>query len=103
MIILSRNPALFGSSSCLSSGAHSGAGSIIDYSQDVYIQNETISTNRYIGGRNIYVGSNVTTTKPQGNVIINNNANVIFDAAEKVVFDAGFKCTLGASYKVLKQ
>jgi len=81
---------------------YSGNGSIIDYSQDVYIQNETITTNRYIGGKNIYVGSNVTNTKPQGNVVITGGAHVIFDAAGKVIFDTGFKCALGSSFEIRK-
>ena len=98
--IYGANPALFSNSSCLSSIAFIGNGSIPNYNQDVYIQNETISTNRYIGGRNIYIGSNVTTSKPQGNVVIRNNANVVFDA-QNVVFDSGFECALGASFEVI--
>ena len=96
------NPALFSSNSCLSSIAFTGNGCIPDYSQDVYIQNETISTNRYIGGKNIYIGNNVTTTKPQGNVLITNNAKVIFDG-QIVKFDTGFKCDLGATFEVIKK
>ena len=86
-------------SSCQSPITFTGNGSIPNYNQDVYIQNETISTNRYIGGRNIYIGSNVTTSKPQGNVVLRNNANVVFDA-QNVVFDSGFECALGASFEV---
>ena len=94
------NPVIWGNSSCLSPISFTGNGSIPNYNQDVYIQNETITTNRYIGGRNIYIGSNVTTSKPQGNVVIRNNANIIFDAAENVMFDSGFECTLGSSFEV---
>ena len=72
------------------------------FGQDVYIQNETIS-NRYIRGRNIYVGRTVTTTKPQGNVVISNNANVVFDASQSIIFDAGFECPLGSSFKTVPQ
>ena len=71
------------------------------YPEDVYIQNETISNDRYISGRNIYVGRAVTPTKPQGDVIINNNANVIFDATQGVIFDSGFECTLGSTFEVI--
>jgi len=70
------------------------------FGQDVYIQNETITGNRYIVGKNIYVGRAVTTTKPQGDVLITNNAQVIFEAAENVIFDAGFECTPGATFEV---
>ena len=72
------------------------------FNQDVYIQNETIRSNRYIGGKNIYVGSAVTSAKPQGDVLITNNARVIFEAAENVIFNAGFECALGSTFEVIK-
>jgi len=77
-----------------------GNGQIINGNLDVYIQNETITSNRYIGGRNIFVGHNVTTSKPQGSVVIMNNAHVIFDAAESVHLEAGFECKLGSSFEI---
>lgn len=98
------NPVYFPglSTGCLTSIdllTHSGSGLIKDYSQDVYIQNETISSDRYIAGKNIYAGSHVTTSKPYGNVLINNGACVIFDCKE-IVLDAGFECAAGASFEV---
>jgi len=100
------NPLYLVSANCSSTITHSGNGSVVDLSLDVYIQNETITSNRYIGGRNIYVGHHVTTSKPQGNVLItnnaNNNVNVVFDC-QNIIFDTGFKCDLGASFKVVKQ
>ena len=86
--------------SSISSFPHSGSGLIKDYSNDLYIQNETITSNQYYIGRNIYVGHHVTTSKPQGDVIINNNAHVIFDAAENVYIEPGFECALGAVFEV---
>ena len=71
--------------------------------QDVYIQNLTLDRDYYIQGRNIYVGNDVTNTKPQGDVLITNGANVFFDASGKVVLDKGFKCDLGSSFKTVKQ
>ena len=97
------NTSVVPSSNCVSSPASyviTGNGKINLFNQDVYIQNETISTNRYIAGRNIYVGRAVTNTKPQGDVMINNNANVIFDANDNVTFDTGFDCALGATFEV---
>ena len=96
------NTSLLSQSTCASPTTYSiiGNGAIKDYLNDVYIQNETISSDKYYTGTNIYVGRNVTTSKPQGDVIINNNAQVIFDAAENVVFDAGFECALGATFEV---
>ncbi len=97
------NTSIIPSGSCTASpGNYSivGNGKIKDYTNDIYIQNETITSNQYYIGKNIYVGSNVTTTKPQGDVLITNNANVIFDAAEDVVLDAGFECEIGASFEI---
>jgi len=88
--------------SSISSLTHSGSGLIKDYSSDLYIQNETITSNQHYIGRNIYVGHHVTTTKPQGDVVITNDAHVIFDAAENVRLDAGFKCNLGSTFKIVK-
>lgn len=96
------NPTLAIQSNCVSlptSIAISGAGSIIDYSQDVYIQNQTISSNKYIGGKNIFVGNHVTTSQTAGDVLINNGANVIFDC-KNIVFDPGFECAFGSTYEV---
>ena len=95
------NPVLYSSSSsCVSSIIKIGNGTIVDYSRDVYVQNETISASRYIGGKNIFVGNHVTTTKPYGDVFISNGADVIFDCKE-ITFDAGFECTSGSAYKVI--
>ena len=96
------NPSLSVLSSCISNPTDiiiSGNGSIIDYSQDVYIQNQTISSNKYIGGKNIFVGNHVTTSQTAGDVLINNSANVIFDC-KNIVFDPGFECAFGSTYEV---
>ena len=78
-------------------------GHLYPFDKDVYIQNETFTSTsrRYIRGRNIYVGYNVTNSKPQGDVIIGSNAHVVFDAAQNVVFDAGFECLSGGSFEVV--
>ncbi|MDR0207522.1 MAG: hypothetical protein LBI45_09745 [Bacteroidales bacterium] len=101
--IYGANPALFSNTNCLSSISFTGSGNIITYNQDVYVQNETISTNRYIGGRNIYVGRNVTATKPIGDVIINNSANVIFDSGQSVNFYDGFEFSSGSSFEIISK
>ncbi|MDR0798179.1 MAG: hypothetical protein LBN18_00235, partial [Dysgonamonadaceae bacterium] len=100
------NTAVLPSASCIANPltySITGNGKIVDYPATVYIQNETISTNRYIGGKNIYVGRNVTTSKPQGDVVITSGANVIFDAEENVNFEAGFDCNIGGTFEVIKQ
>jgi hypothetical protein len=92
------NPLLFTSPSCSSTITKTGNGAIADFNQDVYIQNRTISTSQYFGGKNIYVGNHVTTSQT-GDVIINNNANVIFDC-KTTTFDCGFECVVGSTYEV---
>ncbi|GHT35442.1 hypothetical protein FACS189434_13240 [Bacteroidia bacterium] len=77
-----------------------GNGKIINGNLDVYIQNETITSNRYVGGRYIYVGKNVTSSKSQGDVLINNNANVIFEASESVYLDAGVDVQSGSGLEI---
>ncbi|GHT76002.1 hypothetical protein FACS189463_0210 [Bacteroidia bacterium] len=99
------NSNLLPASACVASPANYailGNGRIKDYSNDLYIQNQTITTNQYFAGKNIYVGHHVTNTLSQGNVLITNNANVIFDAAENVVFEPDFECALGATFEVVK-
>ena len=94
------NPLLSGiSTNCGTIPTHTGNGAIADFNQDVYIQNETLSTNRYIGGKNIFVGNHVTTSQTTGDVMINNGANIIFDCKE-ITFDAGFECAVGSTYEV---
>ncbi len=97
------NTALLPSSTCVSAPTSytiTGSGKINQFNQDIYIQNETISTSRYYAGRYIYVGNNVTTSKPKGDVLINNNSEVIFDADQDVLFDKGFEVSLGSSFEV---
>ncbi|MDR1973898.1 MAG: hypothetical protein LBQ31_04395 [Bacteroidales bacterium] len=74
-----------------------GNGVVVYTDRDVYIQNETINTNRYIGGRKIYVGQSVTTTIPYGDVSITNGANVVFEGQE-IIFSSGFLSETGATF-----
>ncbi|MCE5331274.1 MAG: hypothetical protein LLF95_03930 [Bacteroidales bacterium] len=93
------NPMLNLSTNCAAIPIPTGNGSITDFNQDIYIQNETISSNRYIGGKNIYVGNHVTTTQTSGDVLITNGANVIFDC-KTITFDAGYETALGSTIEV---
>lgn len=96
------NPALSVLSSCITNPVAilvTGNGAIADFNQDVYIQNQTIGSNKYIGGKNIYVGNHVTTSQPAGDVFINNGANVIVDC-KNITFDSGFECVSGSTYEV---
>ena len=55
-----------------------------------------------IVGRNIYVGQNVTTTLPQGPVLINNGENVYFKPTENIYLNSGFDVQLGGTFEVLQ-
>jgi hypothetical protein len=80
-----------------------GNGKINEFSNIIYIQNETISTNRYYAGRYIYVGNSVTPFRPNGDVLINNSSNVIFDAEYDVLFDRGFEVSPNSSFEIPKK
>ncbi len=95
------------SGSCMANpenASFTGSGSInSQFSQDTYVQNEIISSDMYITGKNIYVGRAVTSSLPQGDVSIQNNSAVIFDAENEVVFESGFEIKLGSSFEVVKK
>ncbi|MDR1974973.1 MAG: hypothetical protein LBQ31_09980 [Bacteroidales bacterium] len=88
-------------SSCgsLSITVINGEGSIIRDIADVYIQNQTIEDERYIGGKKIYVGEQVTNTQSYGPVLMQNNADVILDG-EEIIFLPGFTIEGGASLEI---
>jgi hypothetical protein len=73
----------------------------IPFLSDTYIQNKFIENNAYISGNNIYIGSNVTSYEPSGEVIIENGANVLFDASNKILINGLFKTNLGGSFHVV--
>jgi hypothetical protein len=92
-----------GNCSDLSTFNNTGNGSILEFSSftnNSYVQNETITSDRLVTGKNIYVGYSVTTSKPYGNVTIKNGAKVIFLADEEVKFEGGFNVELGGYYDV---
>ncbi len=79
----------------------SGNGSIHDqYVNDLFIQNESISTDEYYVGLNIYAGSNVTASISPGPVRIMNGASVVFDAEEDVYIEGEFEVELGSTFEV---
>lgn len=72
---------------------------ITNYLSNVYTQNETLNTSRYIAGNDIFVGNNVTSSKTPGNVTITNGVNVVFEG-NSVTFDAGFECANGSTFEI---
>lgn len=82
-----------------SAAAVSGSGSINKFSSDLYLQNQIFTISDYLTGFNIFSGTNVTTSKPQGPVIIQNGANVVFDAEGDILLDEGFEVQTGSSFE----
>ncbi len=99
------NTEVLPSTNCFTSPTNympTGDGSINEFTEDIYIQNDTLTNNTYYAGRNIYIGYNVTSSIPTGNVLITNNAEIVFDAEQNVLFDTGVKTDPGVSIKVPK-
>jgi hypothetical protein len=101
--IMGVNANVISSPSCISNPSNivkSGNGSINIFSTDTYIQNETIILDKYVSGNNIYVGRNVTTSKPQGDVIITEGNEVIFNKEGNLELKGGFEVESGGSFEV---
>jgi len=101
--IVGTNSSVLPSSSCISSPwsySTTGNGSINRFNQNVYIQNETISDDRYYSGKNIYVGRNVNPAATQGDVVIENGASVILDADEDVHLEGGFEIETTGGFEI---
>ena len=67
---------------------------------NLYIQNESINTDRYIYGNNIYAGEIVTTAKPRGPAKILNGSNVTLQASVEVNLEGGFEIEKGAGFEI---
>ena len=75
----------------------------IPYLQDLpdeYIQIEIFTGNNIRIGGNIYAGKNVTTQKPQGNVIIRSGALLKLQAQKNVYLEKGFEVEAGGKLEV---
>ena len=70
------------------------------YSSNCYIQNETVLGISSITAYNIWAGTNITTTKPSGPVIIESGANVTINADGDTVLSDGFKVQTGGQFEV---
>ena len=63
---------------------------------DIYVQNENYALVRKLVGNNVYIGSDVTNTKPQGDVTVKSGAELSIDAKSKTIINNGFKVEQGA-------
>ena len=96
------NPSLGITSNCVASPATyatTGSGKINTYLSDIFIQNETLTGNRYVSGNTISAGTNVTPTKPQGPVVVKSGSNTVLDAEGNIVLDKGFEVESGALFE----
>ena len=65
------------------------------YSNPLYIQNETFTTDTIISGQKIVAGRNVTPIKPIGDVTIAPTGRLTLSASERVILSDGVKDELG--------
>ena len=70
------------------------------YSSDYYIQNETLIGTQIINATNVTAGSNITTSKPSGPVIIQSGANITIDADENTIINDTFEVELGGALEI---
>ena len=73
------------------------------YATDVFIQNDTITGEHYITGKDIWIGENVTDTEPQGPVVLLDGARLILDADNKVHVGNGLKISQQAIFIIKKK
>lgn len=76
---------------------------LLTVTNTTYIQNQTFTgTNLLTNVGNLYAGSNVTSTKPQGPVIIQSGTTTI-DNPTSVTLSAGFEVKIGAVFQITTQ
>lgn len=68
--------------------------------KDNFIQNEIINKNTSIRGGYIQIGRNVTSTKPEGPVEINNNSNVSIESTNGVWIKNSFEVKIGSTLTI---
>ena len=97
------NPSVPGlSGNCISAPASysiTGNGSINTFNANNYVQNQTFTISDYLSGFNIFAGTNVTPTKPQGPIKIQNGAEVVFDADGDVELFQDFEVQFGSGFE----
>jgi hypothetical protein len=71
---------------------------IMEYKDTIYIQNESLNGNNTFSARNVFIGRDVTTTKPQGPVEIESGNTII--KAKNVTIKNNFEVTLGAELNI---
>jgi len=99
------NPSLGITANCVSDPTSitvTGNGAINTFTNDNFIQNITISTNKYYNGNNVSAGYDVTTLLPYGNVIIQSPAHVILDATNGILLKNSIEIQSGSIFEMKK-
>lgn len=68
--------------------------------EDVYIQDETFTDEVLVDGGDVYVGHDVTTSSPEGDVVVKSGARLVIDADGEVLIKNGFTCEDGAVLEI---
>ena len=63
---------------------------------NIYVQNENYALVRELVGKDVYIGSNVTNTQPNGNVTIKSGAELNINAKGKTIINKGVVIEKGA-------
>ncbi|MBR1474645.1 MAG: hypothetical protein IJ724_04540 [Muribaculaceae bacterium] len=72
---------------------------IVEVSPHVYIQDETLAGRRHIVGEQIDVGFDVTSTRPNGSVIVNGE-EIILSGTKNVTIKNNFEVKKGSTLKI---
>ena len=88
------------SSPCSSTGWNKFIAASSTLSDVLYVQNQQIGTNQTLVAEKIIVGSNVTSSKPSGQVTIEGGAHVNFISLDGTRFEKGFRCENGSTFTV---
>ena len=67
---------------------------------DIYVQNENYALVRKLLGNNVYIGSDVTDTRPKGNVVVKSGAELNIEAKGKTIINNGFKAEQGTKIMI---
>jgi hypothetical protein len=89
------NPLTNTGCNCISSFTTNGVGKVVTYNTDLYLQNETINYTDYLAHNNIFIGSNVTSSKSPGPVVIQNGSKLHLDVVGEVLISGELQVDLG--------
>jgi len=73
------------------------------YISPILIQNEQISGSNFIYANQIILGSNVTSERTSGNVVVTNGASLTIETPSTVTLSPGFSVSLGGSFTIINK